>query len=76
MPFPEVIRRRLERFTTDPPRPENAWYGPWTGILTFLFPPAEGYVVTPQSRLYGDDDTSVIPDFIIEVEGSKMSALC
>lgn len=68
MPFPEVICRRLERFTADPPRFENAWYGPWTGILTFLFPPAEGYVVTPQSRLYGDDDSSVIPDFTIEVE--------
>ena len=50
------------------PRSEDVWYGPWTSILTTLFPPVAGYVVTPQRKPYDEDDaTSRAPDFILEV---------
>ncbi|KAF8807435.1 hypothetical protein BYT27DRAFT_7097456, partial [Phlegmacium glaucopus] len=49
-----------------PPATEDVWYGPWTTILTTLFPSTQGYIVTPQPRLL-DDPESHIPDFIIEV---------
>src|ERR1700733_13253861 len=51
--------------TTNPPATEDVWYGPWTTILTTLFPSTQGYIVTPQRRL--PDPESHIPDFIIEV---------
>ena len=58
MPFDAVTRAVLEHFTTEPPRTEDAWYGPWITILTTLFPSTQGYIITPQRR---------IPDFVIEV---------
>ncbi|TFK25314.1 hypothetical protein FA15DRAFT_693915 [Coprinopsis marcescibilis] len=53
-------------YTAHPPRTEDAWYGPWTTILTSLFPPTQGYLVSPQQRLPADDQDG-IPDFIFEV---------
>lgn len=66
MPFDIVTRTVLEYYTTNPPALEDVWYGPWTTILTILFPSTQGYIVTPQRRL-PDDPESHIPDFIIEV---------
>ncbi|KAF8223936.1 hypothetical protein L208DRAFT_1411116 [Tricholoma matsutake] len=66
MPFDIVTRTVLEYYTTNPPATEDVWYGPWTTILTTLFPSTQGYIVTPQRRL-PDDPESHIPDFIIEV---------
>src|SRR5712671_242121 len=66
MPLDAITRTILEHYTAQPPRTEDAWYGPWTTILTSFFPPTHGYLVTPQQRLLNDDQ-SHIPDFIIEV---------
>lgn len=41
-------------------------YGPWTTILTTLFPDDQGFIVTPQRRI-PEDSESHIPDFVIEV---------
>jgi len=71
MPFDITIRSVLEYYTIHPPSTEDAWYGPWTTILTTLFPSTEGYIITPKRRL-PDDSESHIPDFIIEVV--KLSA--
>ena len=44
------------------------WYGPWTTILTTLFPATDGFVVNPQLKVVDDDDDeSTIPDFVIQV---------
>src|SRR5712675_2570690 len=69
-----VTRAILEHYTAQPPRTEDAWYGPWTAILTSLFPITHGYLVTPQQRL-PNDDQSHIPDFIIEVVKISTSPL-
>jgi len=66
MAFDEVTRAVLEHYTDHPPRSEDAWYGPWTSILTTLFPSARGYIVTPQQRLPLETRRH-IPDFFIEV---------
>ncbi|SJL14563.1 uncharacterized protein ARMOST_18026 [Armillaria ostoyae] len=66
MPFDITTRTVLEYYTAHPPRTEDVWYGPWTTILTTLFPSSQGYLVTPQRRL-PDDSDSHIPDFVIEV---------
>ncbi|KAI5986885.1 hypothetical protein EDD15DRAFT_1522212 [Pisolithus albus] len=62
MPLDVLTRTLLENFTAQPPHVESAWYGPWTTILTTLFPASQGYIVTPQQRFPGEDR-----DFIIEV---------
>lgn len=61
-----ITRAVLEHYTEQPPRTEDAWYGPWTTILTSLFPSTQGYIVTPLQRL-ASDDQSHIPDFIFGV---------
>ena len=66
MSFDIVTRTVLEYYTMHPPATKDVWYGPWTTILTSLFPSTEGYIVTPQRRP-PDDSDSHIPDFIIEV---------
>ena len=66
MTFDVLTRTILEHYTAHPPTTEDVWYGPWTSILTTLFPTTQGYMVTPQRRL-SDDSESHIPDFIIEV---------
>jgi hypothetical protein len=66
MPFDVITRTVLEHYTVHPPATEDVWYGPWTTILTTLFPSTQGYIVTPQRRL-PDDPESYIPDLIIEV---------
>ena len=74
MPLDAITRTILEHYTAQPPRTEDAWYGPWTTILTSLFPTTHGYLVTPQQRL-PNDDQSHIPDFIIEVVKISTSPL-
>lgn len=74
MSFDITTRTILEYYTVHPPPTEDAWYGPWTTILTTLFPSAQGYVITPQRRL-PDDSESHIPDFVIEVVKFSMSPL-
>ena len=32
MPFGAITRAVLEHHTAQPPRPEDAWYGPWDAI--------------------------------------------
>lgn len=71
MPFDTTTRSVLEYYTAHPPPTEDAWYGPWTTILTTLFPSTQGYVITPQRRI-PDDSESHIPDLVIEVV--KLSA--
>jgi len=66
MPFDITTRSVLEYYTAHPPPTEDAWYGPWTTILTTLFPSTQGYVITPQRRI-PDDSESHIPDFVIKV---------
>ena len=65
MPFDITTRTMLEHYTAHPPATDDAWYGPWTTILTTLFPSTQGYIVNPH-RLY-DDSAGHIPDFIVEV---------
>ena len=64
MPFDIVTRTVLECYTTHTPTTEDVWYGPWTTILTTLFPSTQEYIVTPQRRLLDDSES---PDLIIEV---------
>ena len=64
--FDIVTRTVLQHYTVNPPSTEDHWYGPWTSILTTLFPTPQGYIVTPQRRI-PEDSESHIPDFIIEV---------
>ena len=66
MPFDLTTRTLLEHYTANPPRTEDVWYGPWISILTTLFPPAQGYFVTPQRRV-AEDSQVHIPDLLIEV---------
>jgi hypothetical protein len=66
MPFDIITRTVLEYYTAHPPATKDVWYGPWTTILTTLFPSTQGYLVAPQRRP-PDDSESHIPDFIIEV---------
>jgi hypothetical protein len=68
MPLPALTRQVLQYYTTNQAPMESVWYGPWTTILTSLFPAADGFQVTPQLKPVDDDDNeSTIPDFIIEV---------
>ena len=62
MPFDITTRTLLQYYTDNPPRTQDVWYGPWNTILTTLFPPSQGYVVTPQRRI-----AERIPDFLFEV---------
>jgi hypothetical protein len=64
--FDIVTRTILQHYTINPPSTEDHWYGPWTSILTTLFPTSQGYIVTPQRRI-PEDSESHIPDFVIEV---------
>jgi hypothetical protein len=77
MPFDAITRTVLdEHYTAHPPAIEESdvWYGPWTTMLTTLFPSTQGYrrrcgvtmLVTPQRRLT-EDPESHIPDFVIVV---------
>jgi len=66
MPLDPTTRAVLEYYTAHPPRMEDVWCGLWNAILTGLFPPTQGYLVTPQQRLHGDVQYR-IPGFIIEV---------
>jgi hypothetical protein len=66
MPFDATTLAVLEYYTTHPPKTEDEWYGPWTTILTTIFPTTEGYIITPQRRLT-EDSESHIPDFVIHV---------
>ncbi len=75
MALDAIIRAVLEHYTAQPPRTEDAWYGPWNYILTVLFPAAQGYIVTPQHRLPRVDDQSLIQDFVIEVVKLSMPPL-
>jgi hypothetical protein len=68
MPFDLTTCGLLAYYTTHRPRSEDVWYGPWNSILTTLFPPNQGYVITPQRKPYNEDNaTSRMPDFIIEI---------
>ena len=68
MPFDEVTCKLLAHYTAHPPSTVDQWYGPWNTILTTLFPPTAGYVVTPQRKDYIEHSAlSHIPDFILEV---------
>ena len=68
MPFPALTRQVLEYYTTHQPPKESVWYGPWTTILTALFPATDGFVVTPQLQIINkDNDESTIPNFVIQV---------
>ena len=67
MPLPALTRQVLEYYTTNTAPMESVWYGPWTTILTTLFPATDGFQVTPQRKLDEDDNESTIPDYIIEV---------
>ncbi|KAG8954845.1 hypothetical protein FRC04_010328 [Tulasnella sp. 424] len=66
MPFDLVTRTVLQHYTEHPPATEDVWYGPWTAILTTLFPVTQSYLVTPQRRI-PEGSESHIPDFVIEV---------
>ena len=68
MPFDILVKTILEDYTNRRPKSESEWYGPWTAILTSFFPVGKGYLVTPQRKIVSDEDnTSIIPDFVIEV---------
>jgi len=68
MPFDEVTCKLLAYYTAHHPGTVDQWYGPWNTILTTLFPPTAGYVVTPQRKDYIEHSApSHIPDFIMEV---------
>ncbi|KAF5380085.1 hypothetical protein D9615_006203 [Tricholomella constricta] len=67
MPFDNSTCTILQRFTTIQPPTEDLWYGPWTSILTTLFPTTQGYMVAPQRRFSFDDPENHDSDFIIEV---------
>lgn len=66
MPFDAMTRTLLECYTKRSPATEDEWYGPWTAILTTLFPPTQGYFVTPHRRPPYDAE-SHIPGLTIEV---------
>jgi len=68
MPFDEITCKLLAHYTAHRPRVVDEWYGPWNTILTTLFPPIEGYVVTPQRKNYIENGVPFhIADFIMEV---------
>jgi len=65
MPLPTLTRQVLEYYTAITAPMESVWYGPWTTILTTLFPATNGFQVTPQCKLLDEDDNeSTIPDVI------------
>ena len=70
--FDTITCAVLENYTAHPPATEDAWYGPWTAILTTLFPPTRGFIVNPHRRL-PDGSESHIP--IIEVVKLSTSPL-
>jgi hypothetical protein len=67
MIFPAFTRQVLEYYTTHLAPSESVWYGPWITILTALFPPTDGFLVTPQRKAADGDNESTAPDFVIEV---------
>ena len=68
MTFDEVTCKLLAYYTAHPPGMADQWYGLWNTILTTLFPPTAGYVVTPQRKDYIEHSAlNHIPDFIMEV---------
>lgn len=54
MPFDTHTCSLLETFTNNPPLTEDDWYGVWVAILTALFPPVQGYMVSPKRHLPSD----------------------
>jgi hypothetical protein len=60
MSFNRLTRTLLEQYATCAPDP-TAWPGPWTNILSTLFPASKGYLVSPMRR------KSPSSDFIFEV---------
>src|ERR1700742_3179296 len=68
MPFTEQTKDTLQFFTQNEPIGESVWYGPWTTILTTIFPADEGFMVTPQLHVHEMPATYKIPDFIIQVK--------
>jgi hypothetical protein len=66
MGFDHLTCILLEQYTTCAPR-QSAWYGPWTSILTTLFPSSQNYSVTPKKR------NNSFSDFIFEVAKARYS---
>ena len=60
MGFDRSTLALLERYTTRPPS-QIAWSGPWTRLLSTLFPPSQGYMVAPRRR------KGPFSDFILDV---------
>ena len=60
MGFDHSTRTLLEKYTARDPS-QTSWSGPWTSLLSTLFPASQGYIVAPQRRR---DPSS---DFILEV---------
>ena len=60
MGFDHSTRNLLEKYTARDPS-QTSWSGPWTSLLSTLFPASQGYIVAPQRRR---DPSS---DFILEV---------
>lgn len=52
------METKVSCLTTAAPRYESSWYGPWTAILSTIFPPAEAFVVKPQSKIRPELDTT------------------
>ena len=66
MPLPDLTRHILEH-TIHQPRTERVWYGPWSSILTTLFPSTEGFLVAPNQKFIEEDEN----EFTISFEVSK-----
>jgi hypothetical protein len=60
-----VIYKVLEEYSIHPPKNQDLWLGPWLAILTILFPPANNYLVSPQTKTYSERDA--VKDLITEV---------
>jgi hypothetical protein len=66
--FDPFIRDLMERYTENPQEAiGDGWFGPWTAILTTLFPSAQRYIVTPHRR-------PLDPDSHLIIEVVKMTA--
>ncbi|KAF8476381.1 hypothetical protein DFH94DRAFT_109872 [Russula ochroleuca] len=65
MVFDPFTRALLEQHTTCTPLLPDDWYGPWTSILTTLFPPPQGYVVNPRKRHELEDGS--LSDLIFDI---------
>ena len=51
----------MERYTENPQEAiGDGWFGPWTAILTTLFPSAQHYIVTPHLRPLDPDSHLII----------------